>query len=397
MKIYEIGTGYTPIPATMGAATEIVVEELTKSMRNIGEDVSIIDIKAVERPKNNLPIIEVNVPNKFTGTDVELGIMHKLKRVVYSISLAFKLKALLKKEKEKVVLHFHNQYNMFFFLKLTNKSIKNKCFLAYTNHSYIWHDGWKNIKEIIKKRYFQEVYSMKNADMVYVLNKHTADTLINYIGIDKNKIILIDNGVNTDIYKPLLMSEKKDLKKELGLEDKKIFLQVGSVCDRKNQLETVTSLLPLLKEDNDVCFAYAGGIISKEYQEKITELAKENGVLDRVIYLGELKPGKELNKYYNIAKALIFPSKSEGFSLVIIEAMSSGLPVIIGKNLQFKLSNSCLKYAEKGEIVNMIKENIINETKQKELSNMARESVINDYCWNKVAMDYLKSWENLCK
>ena len=31
MKIYEIGTGYTSIPAKMGAATEIVVEELTKS------------------------------------------------------------------------------------------------------------------------------------------------------------------------------------------------------------------------------------------------------------------------------------------------------------------------------------------------------------------------------
>ena len=31
MKIYEIGTGYTPIPARISAATEIVVEELTKA------------------------------------------------------------------------------------------------------------------------------------------------------------------------------------------------------------------------------------------------------------------------------------------------------------------------------------------------------------------------------
>ena len=31
MKIIEVGTGYTSIPANMGAATEIVVEELVKS------------------------------------------------------------------------------------------------------------------------------------------------------------------------------------------------------------------------------------------------------------------------------------------------------------------------------------------------------------------------------
>ena len=48
MKIYEIGTGYTPIPAQMGAATEIVVEELTRAMINNGEFAEIIDIKPAE-------------------------------------------------------------------------------------------------------------------------------------------------------------------------------------------------------------------------------------------------------------------------------------------------------------------------------------------------------------
>ena len=111
MKIYEIGTGYTPIPAKMGAATEIVVEELAKSFQKKGKDVTILDIKADDRLRNNLPIIEVNVPDKFTSTDVQLGIMHKLKRVVYSISLAQSLKKIIKRSNEKIVLHFHNQYN----------------------------------------------------------------------------------------------------------------------------------------------------------------------------------------------------------------------------------------------------------------------------------------------
>ena len=95
MKIYEIGTGYTPIPAQMGAATEIVVEELTRSIIKNGENAEIIDISAQNRVKTDLPIAEVDVPKKFTGTDVSLGIMHKLKRVVYSVALARKLKIIL--------------------------------------------------------------------------------------------------------------------------------------------------------------------------------------------------------------------------------------------------------------------------------------------------------------
>ena len=46
MKLYEIGTGYTPIPAQMGAATEIVVEGLTRAFQKLNVPVEIIDIKA---------------------------------------------------------------------------------------------------------------------------------------------------------------------------------------------------------------------------------------------------------------------------------------------------------------------------------------------------------------
>ena len=44
MKIYEIGTGYTPIPAQVSAATESIVEELTKAFLAQNIAVEIIDI-----------------------------------------------------------------------------------------------------------------------------------------------------------------------------------------------------------------------------------------------------------------------------------------------------------------------------------------------------------------
>lgn len=394
MKIFEIGTGYTPIPAQMGAATEIVVEELTKSFLKNNIDVTILDIKAENRIETKLPIVEVPVPRQFIGTDVQLGIMHKLKRVIYSISLASTLKKLLRKSDEKVILHFHNQYNMYFFLKLVPKKLRNNCVLAYTNHSYIWHDDWTSIKETVQKRYFQEIYAMKHADYIYVLNTTTYRTLVEKLHIPENKIKMIDNGVNTDVYSPLTKEENIKVKDKLGLSGKRVLIQIGSVCDRKNQLGAIELLQPILKENLDVVYVYAGGIIDKEYQEKINSFTEEYKLNNQVKYLGELKPGKGLNECYSMAAAMIFPSKSEGFSLVIIESMSAGTPVLIHENLQFKLAGKCCRFSDKKDFIKVFEEKILDDEQLIEESRKTREVVLERYSWDKIANDYYQSWVN---
>ena len=74
MKIFEIGTGYTSVPARMGAATEIVVAELTTSMRKLGEDVTIVDIKDKNRMPTRLPITEAYMPQFFRNSFASVGI-----------------------------------------------------------------------------------------------------------------------------------------------------------------------------------------------------------------------------------------------------------------------------------------------------------------------------------
>lgn len=390
MKVIEIGTGYTPIPAKMGAATEIVVEELVKSMMKKNVDVTLVDIKADERLENNLPIEEVWVPGCFNKSDVSLGIVHKLKRVVYSISLAFKLKKIVKKEPNKVVLHFHNQYNMFFYNLLTPNRLKEKAVTAYTVHSYIWHDEWEKIQGTIKKKYFQEVSCVQNADKVFVLNRNTLKNMVDHANVSSEKIHLIDNGVNTEIYHPLNEMEKEVVKKIHGLSGKKVFIQVGSVCDRKNQLGSIELLLPLMKQDKDIVFCYAGGIISEEYYKEINEFTIKNDVQEQVRYFGELKPGAGLNEFYNLAEAMVFPSKAEGFSLVVIESMSAGVPVIINDELEFKLKDDCIRYSTKESFSNMLERIILDKKVKESVSKEVREAVLKQYSWDFVADKYIE-------
>ena len=120
----------------------------------------------------------------------------------------------------------------------------------------------------------------------------------------------------------------------------KVYIQVGSVCERKNQLGALELLLSFLKKDSNSILLYTCGIITEDYQQEIKNLAEKNGIGNQVWYLGEMKTGKELNQYYSIAEAMVFPAKSEGFSLVILEAMMAGTPVLIRDTLEYVISRS---------------------------------------------------------
>lgn len=388
MKIYEIGTGYTSIPAKISAATEIIIEQLTYAMIENGEDVTIIDIEDKNRKSNSLPITEIKVPLFSDKTDTSLGIIHKIKRVLYSIAVAKKLKNILKNSKEKIFLHFHNQYNMFFFLKLTSAKEREKCICAYTNHSGIWTLDWNESKDIINKRYFQEAKCMKKADYLFVLNNKTKENAINHLGVNKDKIFLISHGVNTDIYKPLSVEEIEKTKSEINLSNKKIILQIGSVNENKGQKRALQMLLPLMKERQDLVYAYAGGIVDENYQNEILKFAKVNKIENQVKYFGMIAPGEELNRIYNIAEATIVPSKFESFCLVVIESFSAGVPVLLDENSSFSFSESALLYTA-DNFEQVIKDNILdNKEQQIKLKKEVRENALNNYNWNAIAKQY---------
>lgn len=384
MKVIEVGTGYTSIPAKIGAATEIVVEELAKAFEKQNINYEIFDIKDENRQDTDLKIREINIPKCFRKKDVTLGIMHKLKRVIYSIALSIELKKEIKKSNEEIIVHFHNQYNMFFFCKLVSKKIRKKAKIMYTVHSYIWNGKWKEIENIINKKYFQEVFCVKNADKVFVLNNITKKHIKDKLNVKSEKIIKINNGVNVEEYKP--DNAKKDL----------IFFQCGSVCERKNQLEAEKMLTVYLKENKVSKYVYAGGIIDQQYKDKIDEYSKLNNIENKVEYVGEVKPGEEIRKYYNIAKAFIFPSTAEAFSLVILEAMASGLPVIMNKKsileTDEKLNKTILFYDSKESFDEIINNKILNEEQRKKISKQSRELIEKEYNWDNISSIYYKEF-----
>lgn len=385
MKIYEIGTGYTPIPAQISAATEIVVENLAKAMKRQGLDVTVVDIRSKPRPETDLPILEVPVAKIFTGADVSLGLLHKAKRVAYSLSLARVLRKILAHTGQKVIFHFHNQYNLFFFLKLTPARLRRRCIIAYTNHSGIWRQEWESIAKTIQTRYFQEAFCMRKADLVFVLNEETKQNIMAHLGVPEGRIHVVGNGVRTDVYRPLEDNEKNAVREFYGLQEGRVMLQVGSVCENKGQLRVIQELLPLLQQRQDFIYAYAGGVIEETYQQQIQQFAKEHGITNQVRYLGMIPPGEELNRLYNTASATVLASGYEAFSLVVVESLAAGVPVLENLNMPLGFSDGYFRY-QPGGLAEALQSMLADSTD--ELRTVIRNNTLRHYSWEAVAKEY---------
>lgn len=129
-------------------------------------------------------------------------------------------------------------------------------------------------------------------------------------------------SVGVDIRKiEHLTVDQKAKKKEIGVpEDKLLVLSVGELIPRKNHEVIIRALAKL--NNPDIYYAIAG---KGPLLEHLKGLAKELGMEDRVLFLGFRTDVYEL---YYAADISAFPSRIEGLGLAGVEAMAAGVPLV---------------------------------------------------------------------
>jgi len=153
--------------------------------------------------------------------------------------------------------------------------------------------------------------SKKNS-IVCAVSATTAKEAEVYIN-KKSKLVHINNGVNVNMFTPLLSNHIKG--------DKFILLFVGHEFERKG-LEYIIKALPLLPEH--VCLWVVGGRMSNQLQYE--KLAEQQNVSQRVEFFGT---HLDTCYFYQHADLFILPSIYETWALVGLEAMACGTPALI--------------------------------------------------------------------
>jgi glycosyltransferase involved in cell wall biosynthesis len=123
-------------------------------------------------------------------------------------------------------------------------------------------------------------------------------------------------------------SHRDEVRKELGAEkDTVVFLTVGTVCDRKNQLDAILASINIPSVYKDKYKIVIVGDRDSSYSTTlhhiIDSLPKEKKDNIHII-----KECPEVERYYQASDCFILTSKMESYPLVILEAIYFGLPII---------------------------------------------------------------------
>lgn len=136
----------------------------------------------------------------------------------------------------------------------------------------------------------------------------------------QNKISVIPIGIDNSYLNVSLETvvNIKNLYK-----NKKIVFSLGRLTDYKGY----KYLVEAAKELDDDCIVLIGG--SGELKDELTNLVKENDLDDKVKFIGRVSDD-DLGNYYRAADLFCLPSwnRTEAFGIVLLEAMSSGLPIV---------------------------------------------------------------------
>jgi 1,2-diacylglycerol 3-alpha-glucosyltransferase len=153
----------------------------------------------------------------------------------------------------------------------------------------------------------------------YARNLGTRQDMISIIGnvVDNRRIMALARS---------FQSEKATLSKRLSLPEN-FFLYVGRLSVEKN-------LVTLIDAFSD--YLNSGGrwdlvIIGSGPDENILKRRADDKTIKSIHFLG-WKQFDELIAHYSLAKAVILPSLSEPWGLVVNEAMCCGLPVLVSRN-----------------------------------------------------------------
>lgn len=189
-----------------------------------------------------------------------------------------------------------------------------------TIHDFIYEKYSHGLPKLIHL-YFKN-RALKQADGVICVSSHTREDFFNYYpNFPKTAVYVVHNGVD-NLFSPLVATEPLTIK-EHSLKSGSFLLYVGNRGYAKN----FDFVWRLLKSDHFkatklklVCVG--GGSVSKSEQKRMDELEVSN----RILFFEGITPS-QLNKLYNRAYLLLFPSIYEGFGIPVVEAMRAGCPI----------------------------------------------------------------------
>ena len=242
-------------------------------------------------------------------------------------------------------------------------------------------------------QHFLDYICYKVADKVVSVSMFQVEELEGLYKVPRNKIEVIYNGVEGDMYFPNNESGN-ELRHDLGISQKsKIILYVGRIARKKGIIFLIKNLKYLKKKIPGIRLILVMGNMGRQldYKKEIIQYIKKEN-LEKSIIVKENVPEKMLPSYYNAADICVFPSTGyESIPTVIYEALACGKPVVTQGSWGIRealnevlLSENQIKSKELGAVISKVLNNEIS----------LQSDVANKFYWDELVNKYVRLYED---
>ena len=210
------------------------------------------------------------------------------------------------------VIHAHDWLT--YFAGIAAKRVSGKPLVVHMHATEFDRSG----ENINRRVYAIEKAGMQAADRVIAVSELTRRIVIGKYGIPAEKVVTVHNAVR--------FGESEDAVPERAVKDKVVTF-LGRITYQKGPDYFVEAAAKVLQRVPDVRFVVAG---SGDLMNHVVRRVAQLGIADRFHFTGFLKGG-EVQRMFRLSDVYVMPSVSEPFGISPLEAMRSGVPVIISR------------------------------------------------------------------
>jgi len=235
----------------------------------------------------------------------------------------FEINKYLKEKRDIKVVHFNSSNSLFGALGV--KAVFRKIKTVFTFRGMSVLDNNYKMNKLLRLAYFLffKFFLLFIDSPVFVSKRNVEDARKSGLS---NKGVVVYNGLGYDSLNFLERQEARNQFKDkfnIDLADKYVLGTIGRLCYAKNYEFLINSFNDILKVKSNAVLLIVG---EGEERVKYEKLIKKNNLSNRVFLIGSIKNASKLIKAFDL---FVLPSRYEGLSITLIEALFSGVPALV--------------------------------------------------------------------
>ncbi len=307
--------------------------EITREQANAGHKVTVMCGYWNSNPPKELP--NVNIISVFREPFEGA--------IYFTSSIVLFFKYFFWRNKYKVdVIHSHGHFGIWiYFYRRFVKKIPYLNFehepLFVTHFHNTFAGRWDSLKKEGKKiKLFSEKiawplgiksdkWALEVSDVCIFVSQNLLEEAVQFYGADRNKCFVLENGVNTQLFKSVNSIERDKTRRELSYDVfDKVIINHGNMVARKNITSLVESLrfLPI----NYKLLLIGTG--PREYMDQIDKVIIDNLLGSRIKKV-PYTPYPELPILLQASDIFVLPSDFEGLPKVVLESLATEVPCLV--------------------------------------------------------------------